>query len=252
MVILMEVINDILGYKNRKIVQDTNFFSFSLDSIMLANFVNIRYSDEKIIDLGTGNGIIPLILSLRTNANIEGVELQKKLCLLANKSIQLNNLNNQITIINDNIKSFVNSNRNNMYDVITCNPPYFKFNEKSYLNLQKEKIIARHEIEITLAEIIITAKKLLKDGGNFAIVHRTERLVEILDLLKKNKLEPKRIRFVFQNLQKESTLVLIEAQKNSKSGLKIEKPFILYNNDNTKTFEYDKLIREVNYESKEL
>lgn len=241
----MEVLNDILGYKNRKIYQDTDCFSFSLDSVMLANFATIRLRDKLICDLGCGNGVIPLILSLRTNKNIVGVELQKKLCDMAVKSVNLNNLSEQIKIINMNMKDFVNSEYFESFDIITCNPPYFKVNDKNYFNDSYEKMIARHEIEINLSELLLVVNKLLKNNGNFAIVHRPERLMEILFEFKKNHIEPKRIQFVHEKLSKGSTLVLIEGQKNGNDGLKIENPIIMYNEDGSITDDYALLQEEV-------
>ena len=241
----MEVLNDILGYKNRKIYQDTDCFSFSLDSIMLANFVTIRLKDKKIVDLGCGNGVIPLIMSLRTDKNIIGVELQEKLADMASRSVEYNGLSNQITIINKNMKDYVDNDTFETFDLVTCNPPYFKVNDKNYFNLSKEKVIARHEVEINLADLFVVVKKLLKNNGNFAIVHRTDRLMEILGEFRKNNIEPKRIRFVHEKVNKDSTLVLIEGQKNGNVGLKIEEPFILYNEDGSETEEYKKILTEV-------
>lgn len=241
----MEVLNDILGYKNRKIFQDTDCFSFSLDSIMLANFATIRLKDKKIVDLGCGNGAIPLIMSLRCDKKIIGVELQSKLADMAKRSVDYNGLNDVIEIINTNMKDYVSDETFESFDLITCNPPYFKVNDKNFFNDNIEKVIARHEVEITLSELMVIVKKLLKNNGNFAIVHRTDRLMEILSEFRKNNIEPKRVRFVHEKSNKESTLVLIECQKNGKVGLKVENPFILYNEDGSETEEYKKLLVEV-------
>lgn len=241
----MEVLNDILGYKNRKIFQDTDCFSFSLDSIMLANFATIRLKDKKIVDLGCGNGVIPLIMSLRCDKKIIGVELQSKLADMAKRSVDYNGLNDVIEIINTNMKDYVSDETFESFDLITCNPPYFKVNDKNFFNDNIEKVIARHEVEITLSELMVIVKKLLKNNGNFAIVHRTDRLMEILSEFRKNNIEPKRVRFVHEKSNKESTLVLIEGQKNGKVGLKVENPFILYNEDDSETEEYKKLLVEV-------
>lgn len=241
----MEVLNDILGYKNRKIFQDTDCFSFSLDSIMLANFATIRLKDKKIVDLGCGNGVIPLIMSLRCDKKIIGVELQNKLADMAKRSVDYNGLNDVIEIINTNMKDYVSDETFESFDLITCNPPYFKVNGKNFFNDNIEKVIARHEVEITLSELMVIVKKLLKNNGNFAIVHRTDRLMEILSEFRKNNIEPKRVRFVHEKRNKESTLVLIEGQKNGKVGLKVENPFILYNEDGSETEEYKKLLVEV-------
>ena len=241
----MEVLNDILGYKNRKIFQDTDCFSFSLDSIMMANFATIRLKDKRIIDLGCGNGVIPLIMSLRCDKKIIGVELQSKIADMAKRSIEYNGLTDTIEIINCNMKDYVSDETFESFDLITCNPPYFKVNDKNYFNDNIEKVIARHEVEITLSELMVIVKKLLKNNGNFAIVHRTDRLMEILSEFRKNNIEPKRVRFVHEKSNKESTLVLIEGQKNGKVGLKVENPFILYNEDGSETEEYKKLLVEV-------
>lgn len=241
----MEVLNDILGYKNRKIFQDTDCFSFSLDSIMLANFATIRLKDKKIVDLGCGNGVIPLIMSLRCNKKIIGVELQSKVADMAKRSVDYNGLNDVIEIINTNMKDYVSDETFESFDLITCNPPYFKVNDKNFFNDNIEKVIARHEVEITLSELMVIVKKLLKNNGNFAIVHRTDRLMEILSEFRKSNIEPKRVRFVHEKSNKESTLVLIEGQKNGKVGLKVENPFILYNEDGSETEEYKKLLVEV-------
>ena len=217
----MEVLNDILG------------------------FATIRLKDKNIVDLGCGNGVIPLIMSLRTSKKIVGVELQKKLADMAKKSVKYNNLEDFIDIINVNMKDFVSNENIEKFDLVTCNPPYFKVNDKNYFNVSKEKLIARHEVEINLSDLFVVVKKILKNNGNFAIVHRTDRLMEILLEFKKNNIEPKRIRFVHENVGKPSTLVLIEGQKNGKVGLKIEEPFILYNEDGSETYEYKKLLVEV-------
>lgn len=245
----MEVLNDILGYPNRKIYQNTDFFSFSLDSVMLSNFVTIRLRDKKILDLGTGNGVIPLILSLRTDKPIVGVEIQKSLANLAEKSIRYNSLEAQVSIITSDMKDYVTSDTIEEYDVITCNPPYFKVNDKNFFNEQEEKMIARHEVCISLEDVIYTASRLLKNNGNFAIVHRTERLLEIFDLFRKYHIEPKRIQFVHEKADKPSTLVLLEGTKHGKSGLKVEYPFIMYMKNGTKTSEYEKFLLEVKHET---
>lgn len=241
----MEVLNDILGYKNRKIYQDDECFSFSLDSVMLANFATMRFRDKNIADLGCGNGVIPLIISLRTEKHIIGVELQEKLADMARRSVDLNGLSDQISIVNMNMKQFADGEYFESFDLITCNPPYFKINDKNYVNDSYAKMIARHEVEINLSELLIVARKLLKNNGNFAIVHRPERLMEILFEFRKNKIEPKRIQFVYEKISKGSTLVLVEGQKNGREGLKIENPIVMYNDDGTMTDYYSRLQLEV-------
>ncbi len=240
----MKVINDVLGYKNLKIYQDTEFFKFSLDSVMLANFVTINLRNRKILDLGCGNGIIPLILSRRTKADIVGVEIQKSVSSLASKSVIYNNLEKQISIINQDMKEYFKNIESDTFDVITCNPPYFELHSNSCVNKISEKMLARHEVTITLHDVFMIARKLLKNGGNFAIVHRPERLLEILDLFRNFHLEPKRIQFVYEKLTKSPILVLIEGSKSGKPGLKIERPFVLYDESGSKSLEYEQFIKE--------
>lgn len=247
----MERLDDVLGYKNMKIFQNSDYFAFSLDSVILANYSTIRLRDRNIIDFCTGNGIVPLIISRRTNENIVGVEIQDKLADLAKKTIKYNKLGSQIKIICSDIKDFSIKHLNE-FDLVLCNPPYFKVNENSCFNESLEKRIARHEICLTLSELCDCAKKILKDNGNICIVHRSDRLMEILFEFHSHGIEPKRIKFVYETIDKESTLVLVEGQKCGKVGLKVDKPLILYDLDGKITSEYKKLQEEVFYESKEL
>lgn len=242
----MERLNDILGYTNLKIYQNTDFFSFSLDSIFLANYATIRLRDKKIIDFCTGNAVVPLILSKRCDKNIEGVEILDKVYDLAIKSVVENHLEDRIHIYHDNIMDFSsNSNHLNSYDLVLCNPPYFKNNENSSKNICYEKMIARHEILVNLDDVCCCAKKVLKDNGTFCIVHRTDRLMDILFSFRKNNIEPKRIKFIYETIGKESFIVLVEGQKKGNVGLKVEKPLIMYNLDGSFTDEYASLQVEV-------
>lgn len=236
----MEVTNYLLGYKNLKIIQDTNMFNFSLDSVMLANFVTITTKTKNILDIGTGNAPIPLILSTKTNAKIIGVELQKETSILAQKSIEINNLQNQITIINKDINQLKDNLKINYFDIITCNPPFFKVKETSKLNNNDYKTIARHEIALNLNQICEISKRLLKNGGNLNIVHRPERIPDILETMKKNKIEPKRMRLIYPKQNKNANIVLIEGKKNGKPGLKILPPLISHQENGEYTKEIKK------------
>jgi len=231
----MKVINDLLGYKELKIVQNTDWFSFSLDSILLPNFVSIAGKSLNILDIGTGNAPIPLILSTKTNSKIYGFEIQKEVYEKAKESIDINNLNNKITIINDDIKNIGNYFKNENFDIILTNPPYFKLNSTSHLNETETKAIARHEIKLTLEETMEISFKYLKNNGVFAIVHRTERLVEILSLMTKHRLEPKRIRFVYPRRGAISNIVLVEGVKNANPGIKCVDPLFVHNLDGSYT-----------------
>src|SRR5574344_284375 len=171
----MKVINDLLGYKNIKIVQNTEWFSFSLDSVLLPNFVSINKNTKNILDLGTGNAPIPLILSTKSNANIYGIEIQKDIYDLAIESIEINGLSDRIKIINDDMKNIDNYYNINFFDIIVANPPYFKINTQSKRNNNIHKTLARHEVNIKLEQLIEIASKYLKNKGVFAMVHRTDR-----------------------------------------------------------------------------
>ena len=235
------IINDLVYFKNIKIVQNKNYFNFSLDSILLPNFVKITESTKNIMDLCTGNAPIPLVLSKKTKSCITGVELQKEVYELAKKSIEINKLNNQINIINENVKNLDKLYETDTFDIITCNPPYFKNSEKSIKNENIVKSIARHEIEVTLEDIMKISKKLLKNGCSLYLVHRTERFTEILELMKKYNIEPKRVRFIYPKVGKESNLFLIEGKKNGNLGLKIESPLYIHNDNESYTDEVLKM-----------
>lgn len=241
----MKVLNDILGY-NLKIYQESDWFCFSIDSIILANFSKIKKRTRRILDLGCGNGIIPLILSRRTNCLIEGVEIQKDLAQLAKESVLANGLDEQITIYNMDMKELLKDlSKYNTYDMIVSNPPYFKSNSNGVFNDDIHKIIARHEVMITLEEVVNIAFQLLKEGACFATVNRVERFIEIIDIFKKYKLEVKYVRFIYDNLETQPCLFYIEGVKCGKSGCVIDKPFIMYDNNHIETDEYKKLKKEV-------
>lgn len=220
----MEVLNDLLEINNLKIYQDTELFSFSLDSVLLPNFVTLNKNIKNVLDIGSGNACIPLILTTKTNASITGIEIQEKSYNLGKKSIEYNHLDDKITFINQDIREFAKEIESDSFDTITCNPPYFKVNEESRFNKNDYKTIARHEVMLNLEDLFKIAKKLLKNNGNIAIVHRPERLVDILEEMKKNNIEPKKIQFVYPGINKESNILLIEGVKNGKPGLKILNP----------------------------
>lgn len=203
---------------------------------MIPRFCVLK-NNMKIIDFCTGNAPIPMILSTLTDSNIIGVELQKEIYNLAVQSIKINNLEDRITLLNMNVLDIFNVYETDSFDLITCNPPYFKVNEFSNLNNNMIKSIARHEIEIKLEDICRISKKLLKNNGSLVLVHRTDRLSETINLLLKYNLQPKRIRFLYPKEQENSNLVLIDARKNGKIGLKVLPPLICHNMDGSYTKE---------------
>ncbi len=226
----MEVINDIVG-KNLKIYQDDSYFKFSLESVLLPNFVNVKLRDKMILDLCSGNCPIPLLLSLKTKARIYAVELQKEVYELGIKSIKINNKEGQITLINDDICNLKNRFHGDTFDIITVNPPYFKVLENSLLNKNNIKATARHENNLTLDNLFEITFYLLKTNGSFYMVHRTERLIEILDLLKKYNLTPKELKFIYPSENKDSKLFMIKAVKYGHAGLKVKDGIYIHNKD---------------------
>lgn len=236
-----KIINDLVYFDNLKIVQNKNYFNFSLDSILLPNFAPITENTKLILDLCTGNAPVPLVLTTKTNAKIIGVELQKEVFELAKESVELNNLTEQIELINDNINNIVTKYETDTFDLITCNPPYFKHSEQSITNDNEIKSIARHEIHMELEDVFKISKKLLKNGGSICMVHRTDRLMEIIEKMKNNNIEPKRVQFIYPKMNSESNLVLVDGRKNGKTGLKVLAPLYVHNEDGSYTDEVLKL-----------
>ena len=214
--------------KNLKIIQRSDYFNFSIDSLLISEFVNIQKNTKKILDLGTGNAAIPLFLSKKTSAKIYGIEIQEISYKLALRNININDLNEQIYIIYDNMKNYLNYFNMGSFDIVISNPPFFRINENTnFLNNLKQLSIARHEIEINLEELIKIASELVKDRGYFYLVHRADRLSEILNNLIEYRFEAKKIKFCYTTKYKNAKIVLIEAIKNGKTGLTILPPLII-------------------------
>ena len=220
---------DDLEYKNLKIIQKKDGFCFGIDSILLSDFSKNIKENSKVLDLGTGTGIIATLLCGKTKLKkIIGIEIQKEIADMAKRSIKLNKLENKFEIINENIINLEKIFEKNSIDAIVTNPPYKKKNS-GIINENEKKLISRHEITATLEDFIKISQKLLKNNGEFYMVHRPERLVDIFEIMRKYKIEPKIIRFVHSNINKESKLVLIKGVKNAKPFLKIEKNLYIYN-----------------------
>ena len=232
---------DDLEFNNLKIIQNEKEFCFGMDAVLLSDFAKDIKQNSKIIDLGTGTGILPILLSGKTkNTEIVGIEIQEKMAKMAKRSVKLNNLENRIKIINEDVKNLNNIFEKESFDAVVTNPPY-KENNTGLKNEYEGKIIARHEIKCNLEDIILTSKFLLKDRGTLYMVHRPERIVDICELLRKYKIEPKSIKFIYPKEGKESNLILIKAVKNARKFLKIEKPLIIYKEDGAYTEEVLKI-----------
>lgn len=229
-----EVIHELMGYTKLKIVQSKDMFAFSLDSMLLADFTKIYHKTKRIIDLGTGNAPIPLFLSLKTDQQIWGVEIQEPIYQMAKRSVELNKLENQITLLNQDMLSLKTTFEPSSFDLVTCNPPYFKVNDTSLINKSDYQSIARHEITVTLEQIIQTAKYLLKTNGELTMVHRSERLEELIVLLNRHHFAIKRLRFVYPKPGKMANTVLIEAKNQGSPGsMKLLEPLYIYQEDGT-------------------
>ncbi len=237
-----EVTNYLLAYENMKIIQRKDMFNFSLDTVLLANFCTINKDLNCIVDFGTNNAAIPLLLSKRTAKPIIGIEIQKDAVVLARKNVELNQLNNQIEIIQDDIKNYVKNGKKTK--LVVCNPPFFKVGEKSNLNENEYLQIARHEIKISLEEIVRSASMILDNKGRFAMVHRPDRMIEIINCMQKYDIEPKRIRFVYPKFGKESHIFLIEGMYKGNKGIKIEQPLYAHEEDGSYSKEVRKMFGE--------
>lgn len=237
----MEVVHDLLNYKNLKILQNTNMFSFSLDSVLLPNFVTLNKNVKRILDIGCGNAPVSMILSTKTDTHITGIEIQEEVYHMAKKSVEMNHLNEQINIIHGDVKEWYREMESDQFDTIVCNPPFFKVNNHSRRNESEYKQIARHELTLNVNDVIQIARKLLKNNGNLAIVHRTERLIDIITEMRKQNIEPKRIRFVYPKVGEKSNILLIEGRKNGKPGIKILPPLYSHTNDDEYTEEVKRM-----------
>ncbi|ANU15751.1 hypothetical protein BBI11_01055 [Planococcus maritimus] len=228
---------DYLLAENLRIIQSPSVFSFSLDAVLLARFAYVPKKRGRIVDLCTGNGAIPLFLSARTESTITGVELQPRLAGMARRSIAFNELEEQINIIEGDVKEIPAQLGFEKFDTVTCNPPYFPAHEMSDKNLSEHMAIARHELHLTLDEAVKSASQLLKQGGKAAFVHRAGRLIDIMAAMRNNRLEPKRIRLVYPKAGKEANTLLIEGIKDGKPDLKVLPPLIVYGEDGEYTEE---------------
>ena len=232
---------DNLEFKGLKIIQNEKGFCFGMDSVLLSDFAKNMKNNSTVLDLGTGTGIIPILLCGKTNLKkVVGIEIQQDVANMAKRSSQLNNLQDRFEVVNTNIIDLKNIYEKQSFDVIVTNPPYKKENT-GITNENEAKLISRHEITANLEDFISISKDLLKDKGEFYMVHRPERLVDILSLMRKYKIEPKILKFVSPNKNKEPNLILIKGIKNANSFLKVEKTLYVYNEDGKYTNEILKI-----------
>lgn len=218
---------DDLQRNHYRIIQDTERFCFGMDAVLLSGFARAK-EGERVLDLGTGTGIIPILMEAKTKAaHFTGLEIQDESADMAARSVALNHLEEKIEIVTGDIKEAVGIFGAASFDVVTCNPPYMT-EHHGLTNPQAPKAIARHELLCTLEDVISQTAKLLRPGGNFYMVHRPFRLGDIIVLLRQYGLEPKRMKLVHPFIDKEPNMVLIEANRGGKPRMRVEKPLIVY------------------------
>lgn len=223
-----ERLDDLLTH-DLQIIQSDEVFSFSMDAVLLARFAGIP-KRGKILDICTGNGVIPILLTTRTKASIDAVEIQPRLAEMARRSVQLNQLDEQIQIYEGDVRNFAEQIGYGKYDAITVNPPYMPLNG-SDIKLSIHQATARHELNGTLEDMIKACMHLVRTGGKVSMVHKPQRIGEIITLMRKYRLEPKRIRMVHPRIDKEANMVLIEALRDGKPDVRMLPPLIVYNEE---------------------
>jgi tRNA1(Val) A37 N6-methylase TrmN6 len=236
-----ERIDDLLTH-GLHIIQSEEVFSFSLDAILLARFCSMP-PRGKVLDLCTGNGVVPLLLTTRSKAaEIWGVEIQERLADMAVRNVQLNELEGRLHMIHGDLRTIHHSLGHGQFDLVTVNPPYLPV-PAGEQNINVHVAAARHEVHCTLEDVLAASAKQVRAGGKFAMVHRPARLVDILTLMRQYRLEPKRIRFVHARANEEAMMVLIEGAKDGKAEVRTLPPFIVYNEQD----EYCRELMEIYY-----
>lgn len=239
---------DDLQIDGLKIIQNPNGFCFGIDAVLVSNFAKVK-KGSKVVDLGTGTGIIPLLVSAKSaNSTISAFEIQEDVADMARRSVAMNGLEDRIDIILDNINNAMDHFVKHSVDVVISNPPYMA-SGVGEVNPSDYKAISRHEIYCTLEDIIRTASNLLRGSGQFFMVHRPNRLVDILTLCRQYNLEPKRIRFVHPFADKSPNIVLIHATKGGRPDVKIMEPLVVRNDDQSYTDEIFEIYKQTNITS---
>ncbi len=220
-----------------KIIQNTKWFCFGIDAVLLSDFAEIKRNDV-VMDIGTGTGIIPLLLAAKTEAkHIDGIEIQNEVAEMAKRSVAMNELKDKINIINADLVGYKTQCQ---YNAVICNPPY-KTADTGMVNQEDKLKISRHEICCKLSDVVNTASRILKPYGRFYMIHRPERLSDIICEMRNVKLEPKRIRYIHSNINKPPVMVMVEGRKCAKAYIKTEPPLVIYNNDGSYTDEIFKI-----------
>ncbi|MBZ8176143.1 tRNA1(Val) (adenine(37)-N6)-methyltransferase [Staphylococcus delphini] len=217
---------DYLIREDLRIIQNDAVFSFSTDALLLGHFTEVRKRD-RILDMCAGNGVIPLLLSDKGNNVITGVEIQPQLVNMAARSIRYNHLEDRITMVEMDINALIQAYAPAQFDLITCNPPYFKANQTNQHQLEAHKI-ARHEIFCTLDDCLRVSNHLLKEGGRIVMVHRAERMLDLFESMRHYRIEPKRLHMIYSKPGKAAQTIVVEGRKGGRQGLDIAPPFYIY------------------------
>ncbi len=226
-----------------QLIQNPAWFCFGMDAVLLSAFARVK-KGSSCLDLGCGNGVIPILLAGRTEgSSFTGLELQPDIAEMAQRSVQYNHLEEEVQIVNGDIKEATSIFGAASFDVVTCNPPYL-IQAHGLVSETDHKAIARHELKCTLEDVVANAAKLLRPGGHFFLVHRPFRLAEIITCMAAHKLEPKRMRLVYPYVDKEPNMVLLEGVRGGNSRVEVEKPLIVYEKENVYTEEVRKLYYE--------
>lgn len=240
----MERIDD-LEFNNLKLIQNPDWFCFGIDSILLVDFAKKMKNNSNVIDLGTGTGILPILLSCKTKGtHFTGIEIQEEVANIAKRNVLLNNLQDKIDIFNMDILNLKSKFSKGSFNVVITNPPYKKKNS-GLINNNEKKIISRHEITATLKNFIEISAFLLKDLGEFYMVHKAERLADIIENMRINKIEPKLIKTVSPNKQKKPNIILIKGVKNANPFLEFEKNLYIYNDKGSYTEDILKIYNKI-------
>lgn len=238
--VYMERIDCLPG--NLKIIQSDEVFSYSIDAVLLAHFAHTR-PFSRVVDLCAGNGAVGLMLSQKTKGKIDMVEIQSRLAEMAERSVQLNGLEEQVNVIHDDLNNALHYIEHDSVDCLVCNPPYFDCHDQNKVNPNPYLALARHEITFQLEQLMNTARQLLKTKGHLYLVHRPSRLLDIIHSMEAAQIAPKRIQFVYPKKEKEANIVLVEGMKQGKkNGLVIMPPLIVHQENNKYTAEVEKIL----------
>ncbi|WP_214627116.1 tRNA1(Val) (adenine(37)-N6)-methyltransferase [Paenibacillus agaridevorans] len=224
-----ERMDDLLTDTGLRIIQSREVFSFSLDAVLLSRFASLP-KRGRVADLCSGNGVIPILMSAGTEARMDAIEIQPRLADMARRSVEINGLQEQITVIREDLREYAKTAGNGIYDAITVNPPYMPVTAGDQ-NVNEHYAIARHEIHCTIEDIASACCRLLRPGGKLFMVHRPSRMLDIVETMRRYRLEPKRIQFVHPNTRSEANMILIEATRDGKPDIRLLPPIMVYNDE---------------------